>query len=361
MHRTTSRRHPSVLLATVSALSVFATGCGGAADDSAGTESVANTAAGKASPNAPTKRGLTISFLPKQVNTPYFSVADQGGKEAVTELGSTFQEVGTDDGADTAGQVSHITSLTQRKVDAIAVSAQDPEALCTALKQAMSDGIKVVTYDSDTKTECRNAFVSPAGAEDLAVRQLELLGEQIGYKGEIAILSAAQTATNQNAWIAYMKEELKDPRYKEMKLVDIAYGDDDADKSYEQAQVLLEAHPNLKGIISPTTNGIKAAAKYLSESEYKGTVKLTGLGAPNDMREYVKDGTVEAFVLWDPARLGELAARAAVALASGQITGREGQMFQAGDMGWFNLGEDGVITLGEPTVFDAKNIDDYDF
>ncbi|MGW0015346.1 substrate-binding domain-containing protein, partial [Streptomyces tendae] len=236
-----------------------------------------------------------------------------------------------------------------------------PDALCDSLKQAMAKGVKVVTYDSDTKPECRYAFVSPASAEDIAVRQLELLGEQIGYRGDIAILSAAQTATNQNAWISSIKKELEDPRYKEMRLVDVVHGDDEAEKSYQKAEELLQEHGKLKGIISPTTNGIKAAAKYLSQSPYKGEVKLTGLGAPNDMRPYIKDGTVEAFLLWDPAKLGELAGHAAVALASGQITGREGQMFLAGDMGWFQLSRNGVITLGDPTVFDADNIDDYDF
>ncbi|GAA4811980.1 rhamnose ABC transporter substrate-binding protein [Streptomyces ziwulingensis] len=360
MHRTTTRR-TSVLLAAVSSLSLLTTACGGSTDDSGSGGSTTNAKAGEASPNAPLKKGLNVTFLPKQVNTPYFSVADKGGEQALTELGSSYKEVGTNDGADTAGQVTHIDTLTQQGVDAMAVSAQDPEKLCTSLKKAMADGIKIVTYDSDTQPECRDAFVSPAGAEDLALKQLELIGTQTGYKGEIAILSAAKTASNQNTWIDYMKDELADPRYKAMTLVEIAYGDDDADKSYQETQRLLEDHPNLKGIISPTTNGVKAAAKFLSQSSYKGTVALTGLGAPNDMRPYVKDGTVESFVLWDPAKLGELAARAAVALVSGQITGREGQMFLAGDMGWFELGENGIITLGDPAVFDAKNIDNYDF
>ncbi|WP_399894783.1 rhamnose ABC transporter substrate-binding protein [Streptomyces sp. BBFR51] len=358
--RTSPSRRASVLLAAVSSLSLLTAACGDT-DESADGDSTANAKNAEASPNAPTKTGLNVGFLPKQVNTPYFTVADEGGERAVKQLGSTFKEVGTDQGSDAAGQVSHINALTEEKADAIAVSALDPDALCDALKQAMAEGIKVVTYDSDTKPECRYAFVSPASSEDIAVRQLELLGEQMDYKGDIAILSAARTATNQNAWIKSIKKELDDARYTDMRLVDVVYGDDEAEKSYREAEGLLEEHPNLKGIISPTTNGIKAAAKYLSQSQSKGDVKLTGLGAPNDMRPYVEDGTVEAFVLWDPAKLGELAGHAAVALASGQITGREGQMFLAGDMGWFKLGGNGVITLGDPTVFDAGNIDDYDF
>ncbi|GHC83856.1 hypothetical protein GCM10010349_68420 [Streptomyces flavofungini] len=157
------------------------------------------------------------------------------------------------------------------------------------------------------------------------------------------------------------KDELKNPEYRDMKLVKTAYGNDDPQASFQQTQGLLQEHPRLAGIISPTTVGIKAAAQYLSGSKYQGKVALTGLGTPNDMREYVTDGTVEAFERWDPARLGALAAHTAVALKSGRITGRVGETFKAGGMGAFTLGKDGVINLGKPTVFDRKNIDDFDF
>ncbi|WP_405905154.1 MULTISPECIES: rhamnose ABC transporter substrate-binding protein [unclassified Streptomyces] len=360
--RKSSLRRACVALAAVSSLALAATACGGTTKEDVKEESTGSAAsAGKADPNAATKKGLTVGFLPKQVNNPYFTSADKGGEDALKELGSSYKEVGPSSATDTSGQVSYVNTLTQQQVDAMAVSAQDPGALCTALKQAMKNDIKVVTYDSDTKADCRNAFVSQASAEDLGRTEVQLLAEQIGYKGEIAILSAAQTATNQNTWIDFMKEELKDAKYKDIKLVKVAYGNDDAQQSFQQTQGLLQEYPNLKGIISPTTVGIKAAAQYLSGSKYKGKVKLTGLGTPNDMRKYVKNGTVEGFELWDPAKLGELAARTAVALVSGQITGKEGETFTAGDMGEFTIGADGVINLGKPTVFDVKNIDQFDF
>ncbi|MCX4977799.1 rhamnose ABC transporter substrate-binding protein [Streptomyces sp. NBC_00620] len=360
--RKSSLGRACVALAAVSSLALAATACGGTTKEDVKDDSTGSAAsAGKADPNAATKKGLTVGFLPKQVNNPYFTSADKGGEDALKELGSSYKEVGPSSATDTSGQVSYVNTLTQQQVDAMAVSAQDPGALCTALKQAMKNDIKVVTYDSDTKADCRNAFVSQASAEDLGRTEVQLLAEQIGYKGEIAILSAAQTATNQNTWIDFMKEELKDAKYKDIKLVKVAYGNDDAQQSFQQTQGLLQEYPNLKGIISPTTVGIKAAAQYLSGSKYKGKVKLTGLGTPNDMRKYVKNGTVEGFELWDPAKLGELAARTAVALVSGQITGKEGETFKAGAMGEFTIGADGVINLGKPTVFDVKNIDQFDF
>ncbi|KUN23688.1 sugar ABC transporter substrate-binding protein [Streptomyces antibioticus] len=358
--RKSSLRRVSAVLAAGTSLALALTACGGTTKKDVENEGASAATTAKADPNAATKKGLTVGFLPKQVNNPYFTSADKGGEAALKELGSSYKEVGPSNATDTAGQVSYVNTLTQQQVDAMAISAQDPGALCTATKQAMKNDIKVVTYDSDTKPDCRNAFVSQASAEDLGRTEVQLLAEQIGYKGEIAILSAAQTATNQNVWIDFMKEELKDPKYKDIKLVKVAYGDDDAQKSFQQTQGLLQQYPNLKGIISPTTVGIKAAAQYLSGSKYKGKVKLTGLGTPNDMRKYVKNGTVEAFELWDPAKLGDLAARTAVALASGQITGKEGETFKAGDT-TYTIGKDGVINLGKPTVFDAKNIDQFNF
>jgi len=360
--RKSSIRRACAALAAGTSLALALTACGGTTKkDVAADSGNASASAGKADPDAATKKGLTVGFLPKQVNNPYFTSADKGGEKALKELGSSYKEVGPNSATDTAGQVGYVNTLTQQQVDAMAVSAQDPGALCTALKQAMKNGIKVVTYDSDTKPDCRNAFVSQASAEDLGRTEVQLLAEQIGYKGEIAILSAAQTATNQNTWIDFMKDELKDPKYKDVKLVKVAYGNDDAQQSFQQTQGLLQEYPNLKGIISPTTVGIKAAAQYLSGSKYKGKVQLTGLGTPNDMRKYVKNGTVTAFELWDPAKLGELAAYTAVALSSGQITGKEGETFKAGSMGEYTIGKDGVISLGKPTVFNKDNIDQFNF
>ncbi|WP_369393875.1 rhamnose ABC transporter substrate-binding protein [Streptomyces sp. CG1] len=358
--RKSSLRRACAALAAGTSLALALTACSGTTKNDVKADNTSAASAGTADPKAATKKGLTVGFLPKQVNNPYFTTADRGGQKALAELGSKYKEVGPSSATDTAGQVSYVNTLTQQQVNGIAVSAQDPGALCTALKQAMGNGIKVVTYDSDTSPGCRNAFVSQASAEDLGRTEVQLLAQQIGYKGEIAILSAAQTATNQNTWIGYMQDELKDPRYKNIKLVKIAYGNDDAQQSFQQTQGLLQEHPNLRGIISPTTVGIKAAAQYLSGSKYRGKVRLTGLGTPNDMRKYVKNGTVDAFELWDPAKLGDLAARTTVALASGQITGKEGETFTAGGT-TYTIGKDGVITLGKPTVFDAKNIDQFNF
>jgi rhamnose transport system substrate-binding protein len=303
---------------------------------------------------------ITVAFLPKQLNNPYFAISDAGGQKAVEGLGAQFKRVGPSDTSPTA-QVSYINTLVTQKVGAIAISANDANAVAPALKKAISAGIKVVTYDSDAAPAARQMFINQASAEDLGRTEVQLLAKQINNTGQIAILSATANATNQNTWIKFMKDELSKPQYSKMKLVKVAYGNDDDKKSFSETQGLLQAYPDLKGIISPTTVGIAAAARYLESSKYKGKIQLTGLGDPNQMRKFVKDGTVTAFELWDPGALGALAGYAAVALAQGTITGAEGESFDAGDQGKKTVGAAGEVLLGKPTVFDKDNIDQFKF
>jgi rhamnose transport system substrate-binding protein len=337
--------------------------CGSTKDS---TEKDSSSGSGASSASTPAagggaiKSGLKIAFLPKQINNPYFTISDKGGEEAVNALKGEFKRVGPSD-ATASSQVSYINTLTTQKQNAIVISANDPNAVVPALQKARAQGIKVVTYDSDTDPKGRDLFINQAAAEDLGRSEVQLLAKQINNEGKIAILSATPNATNQNTWIGFMKDELSKPEYSKMKLVKIAYGNDDDQKSFEETQGLLQAHPDLAGIISPTTVGIAAAARYLQGSKYKGKVKLTGLGTPNQLRDFVKDGTIDAFELWDPGKLGELAGYAAASLASGQITGAEGDKFKAGDLGEKTVGAKGEVLLGPPTVFDKSNIDQFNF
>ncbi|WP_250213454.1 rhamnose ABC transporter substrate-binding protein [Acrocarpospora catenulata] len=343
-------------MTTIAALAFTTAAC---AEDTSGTGTGSGPSA--AASGGGIKSGLKVAFLPKQVNNPYFTTSDNGGKAAVEEFKGVYSETGPSEASPSA-QVSYINTLSQQGTDVIVVSANDQNAICGALNEARQAGAKVVTFDSDTDPSCRDLFINQATSEGIAKVQVKLISEAIGPDGgEIAILSATANATNQNAWIEMMKTELAKPEYAKLKLVDTVYGDDDDQKSFQEAQGLMAKHPDLKGIISPTTVGVAAAGRYLSGSEYKGKVQLTGLGTPNQMRAYVKDGTVKSFALWNPADLGYLAAYAGGALASNLITGKEGDKFTAGKLGEFTVGAGATVLLGEPFVFNADNIDELNF
>ena len=250
----------------------------------------------------------------------------------------------------------------QAGTNVLVIAANDPDAVCPALQDARKAGTKVVTFDSDASADCRDLFINQVESKQVAITMLDMVSEQIGGSGKVAILSATANAANQNAWIKFMEEEIaSNDKYKGIEIVAKVYGDDDDTKSFQEAQGLLQAHPDLDAIVSPTTVGIAATARYLSTSDYKGKVVLTGLGLPNEMRSFVKDGTVKEFALWDPAQLGYVAAYAGAALDSGAIKGEVGETFTAGDLGERTIGENKTVVVGDPVRFNADNIDNYDF
>lgn len=330
-------------------VTLLAAGCTAAAPDSGGS-----TGSGD-----PSGANLSITFVPKNLGNAYFDTSDKGGADAIKEFGGTYDEQAPAT-ATPDGQVSFINTLTQKQVGGIAISANDPTAICDAINEARKAGIKVVTFDSDTSPDCRDLYINQATSEGIAKIQVDLIAKQIGDKGQVAILSATANATNQNAWIDLMKKDIA-ANHPGIELVDTVYGDDDDQTSFDKTAALLQTYPELKGIISPTTVGIAAAARYLQTSDFKGKVALTGLGTPNQMRDYVTDGTVTAFALWNPADLGYLAAYATKALIAGDITGKEGDKFDAGKLGSFTVGADGTVLLGDPYTFNADNIGDFDF
>ena len=355
------RSHRRLLPAGAAALLVLGiAACGGTTKDSTDNSGAAAQTGASADPNAKLKEGLKIAYLPKQLNNPYSDVEVSGGKAAVEELKGEYKLVGPND-ASASSQVSYINTLIQQQQDVIVIAANDPNAVCPSLNQARQAGIKIVTFDSDAAKECRDAFINQATTQGIGESLVKMASELAGGAGEIAILSATPNATNQNAWIEVMKTELAKPENAKLKLVKTVYGNDDDQKSFQEAQGLLQSYPNLKVIVSPTTVGIAAAARYVSSSNYKGKVAITGQGLPNQMREYVKDGTVKKFALWNPADIGYLAGYAGAALASGQITGKEGEKFTAGKLKGYTVGAAGEIVLGPPTEFTAANIDQYHF
>jgi len=325
------------------------------------SSSTTTSSSSSSSSSSAVKKGLKVFIIPKNLGNNYFTTADSaksgGAIAALDELGESGTETsGTS--ATPASQIPAIQAAIAKGANVLIVSATDPTALCPTLKSAMAKGITVVTYDSDAPT-CRDLFINQASTAEIGTSQVALLAKEIHSTGQIGIVSAAATATNQNAWIGYMKQELA--KYPNMKLVSIVYGNDDPPTATQVTEGLLEKYPDLKGIISPTTVGILAAAQVVSTPKWKGKVIVTGLGTPDEMKTYVANGVAPAFILWNPANLGYLAAYAAVYLASHKITNAAGQTFTAGKLGKYTVGADNTILLGPPTVFNSSNVNNFNF
>ena len=345
---------PAVLLVASATLAA----CSSSGSGSSGSSASASASSGA---SGGLKTGLKVFIVPKNLGNPYFTTADSvksgGAMAALATLGETATETsGT--AATPSSQIPALQAAITKGANALIVSATDPSALCPTLKAAMAKGITVVTYDSDAPA-CRNLFVNQASTAQIGTSEVDLLAKEIHSSGQIAIVSAAASATNQNQWIGYMKQELK--KYPKMKLVSTVYGNDDPTTATQVTQGLLQQFPNLMGIISPTTVGIAAAAAVLDTPKYRGKIALTGLGTPDSLKKYVSDGTIKEFVLWKPNDLGFLAAYAAVEIASGKLNGSQGQKFTAGKLGSYTVGADKTVLLGPPFVFTPANIGQFNF
>lgn len=358
-----------VVFALVLALSMMLAACGPAATpaptQAPATQAPAATSAPAATEAPAASAGnMTFVLVPKNLGNPYFDTANKGAQEAAKELGVkvTYQGPST---ADATQQIQLINSLIAQNVSGLAISADDADALVPTGKAAMAAGIPVVSFDSAIAKGGDQLFVNQADTQGIGAIQIKMALDEAGPDGgQIAILSAAATAPNQNAWIDVMKKELQKPEYSKLQLVDTVYGNDDDTESYNQALGLFTKYPDLKVIISPTTVGIAASARAVTDKGLIGKVFVTGLGTPNQMRDYVKSGAAPEFALWNPGDLGYLSIYALDALATGKIKGQVGDSFKAGKLGDYKVVDSPngpMVLLGQPTIFNKDNIDNFNF
>lgn len=298
----------------------------------------------------------------KSTGNPFGEKLMDGFETGVKEQGGTVIRRAPDLPTVEA-QIQIIDQLIAQRVASITVSANDFDALQPVLTKAKNAGIRIVTADSAVNPASRSVHINQADTRLIGETLVEAAFDQAGGSGEIAILSATSQASNQNAWIAVMQETLKQPKYANLKLVKIAYGDDLRDKSVSETEGLLASYPNLKVIVAPTTVGIAAAAKVITDRGLIGKVNITGLGLPSEMAEYIANGSCPYMFLWNPIDLGYLAAYAAGALSSGKITGKIGDQFGGGKLGNYTVAkaDDGgtEVILGPPYKFEPSNINEW--
>lgn len=307
---------------------------------------------------------IKMVYIGKNTGNPYFDSINGGFEDACKQLGCEYEFVAPAT-AEATSQIPFIEAQIQRGVNVIAIAPNSPDAMNQVLDDARAKGILVLAVNGDLvgNESHRDANILPVDFTKTGPNQVELMGSLIGYKGQIAILSATTEAPDQNTWIAAMKKTLdEDAKYKDMELVATVYGDDQPEKSTTEMEALLSNYPDLVGVIAPTTVGVAAAAQVVQSRGIADKVHVTGLGLPSEMRDFIKDGTVTAFQLWSPYNEGWLAAYFADGVINGTIKNEVGQTFEVPNLGTITIEDKNVMnTQAELTTFDASNIDDFSF
>ena len=297
-----------------------------------------------------------IAFVPKLIGIPYFNAMEEGGKKAAQDLDVEFIYTGPVT-ADVAKQIEIVDNLITQGVNAIAVAPNDPAAIAPVLKKAKEKGIVVMT--SDTDGDFRDLFVNQALQDEIGYTTMDELAKAMGEEGEFAIVSCGPTAWNLNTWILYELQRLAN--YPKMKLVTIRYAEEDVQQAINVMLDLINAFPNLKGVIGQCSTSAPGVAEAIEQAGKSGQIVATGISVPSMMAKYVKSGTVKSFVLWNPVDLGYLTVWAAKYLLDGNQF-EDGKEYEVPGISTKPryIAKDKMLVLGPPKVFDASNIEQFE-
>ncbi len=255
--------------------------------------------------------------MPKLQGVPYFEAMNAGGKAAAAALPDVEWLYQGPVKADAAAQADIVRSYIQQKVDVLIVAPNDPDSMAPLLKQASAAGIKVATADTDAPTSVRSVFVNQASEQGIGEGLTDALMKAMGGKGKYAIVSCGQTAANLNAWIKVQKAYTAS-KYPNAQIVDTVYAGEDQNEATKQATNLLNAHPDLTGLVGECTSSAPGVAQAVRDADKIGKVFTVGLGTPQSMKDYLADGSSSASILWDVQNLGYLTAWAGEQLAAGK-------------------------------------------
>jgi rhamnose transport system substrate-binding protein len=321
--------------------------------DSGAASSVGAVTTGSA---AKTGKQLTIAMMPKSKGNAYFVACRKGAEEAAKELGVKLLWDGPTD-PDPAKQNEVIDTWITRGVDVLAVAVENRDGISTVLRKARQKGIKVVTWDADAATDARDFLVNQATPQGIGFTLMDSAAEVMENKGEFAIITASLTAANMIEWQGHIKARLAE-KYPEIKLVDLRPCDDLQKKAYDEANTILNAHPNVKLIMAICSPAVPGASEAVKQSGRKD-VHVIGLSLPNDNKPYVHAGITPVVILWNTMDLGYLTVHASVALKNGTLKAGD-KKINAGRLGNIAIEGDNIL-LGEPFKFTKENIDQFDF
>ena len=307
---------------------------------------------------APAVAQTKIALVVKSLGNGFFDAANKGAQEAAAEIGDVEVIYTGPTTATAEGQIEIINALIAQNVNAIAISANDPDALVPALKRAMERGITVISWDSGVAPEGRSVHLNPSDTGLIGETIIKLAADYLPEGGDVAILSASSTATNQNAWIEAAKAVLPE-KFANINLVATVYGDDDSVKSTNEANGLIDTYPDLKAIIAPTTVGVVAAAQVVTDRGLIGQINVTGLALPSEFKQFIDNGSSQAVALWNPIDLGYSAVQIAHQLATGAATAEPGATISIGRVGEITLDDTLSAAMAAPFQFDKTNIEEF--
>jgi rhamnose transport system substrate-binding protein len=300
-----------------------------------------------------------VAFVPKLQGVPYFEAMNAGGKAAAAALGNVEWLYQGPTQADAAAQADIVRSYIQQKVDTLIVAPNDPDSMAPLLQQAKDAGIHVATADTDAPSSVREVFVNQATAEGIGQGLTDALLTAMGGKGKYAIVSCGQTAENLNSWIKVQKDYTKS-KYPQATIVDTVYAGEDQAKATQMATDLMNAHPDLTGLVGECTSSAPGVAQAVKDAGKIGKVFTVGLGTPQAMKPYLTDKSSTAAILWDVQNLGYLTAWAGAQIAEGKQFSATNKVSDKLSAVTYDASSK-MLLLGPALAITDKNVDQFNY
>jgi ABC-type sugar transport system substrate-binding protein len=297
-------------------------------------------------------------MLPKLINIDYFDACKRGAAKAAEELKVTLIYDGPTEPSGSE-QNKFFDTWIRQGVQAIGVAPNQPKTIRRFVEKAHAQGIKVLTWDSDAPESGRDLFVNQVDEKVLGERLIDDLAQQMGEEGEWAIAIASLDAANLNVWRHFAEARAKD-KYPKLRLVATEVTKEDENFARQKVETLLNAWPNLKGIVAFDSNSVPGASEAVKRAGKIGKVAIVGNSTPGKMRPYIKDGVLQSFYLWDPRALGALTVRLAKMLVEGQEL-RDGMDIPGFGKLVLSKTDPKIVIMADPIRFTKENIDKYDF
>lgn len=314
-------------------------------------------AGGSSGSAAPTT--YKVAFVPKLQGIPYFEAMNAGGEKAAAELGNVQWLYQGPTQADAAAQADIVRSYIQQKVNTLIVAPNDPDSMAPLLQQAKDAGIKVATADTDAPSSAREVFVNQATPDGVGQSLTDALLTPMGGQGKYAIVSCGQTAENLNSWIK-VQQAYTAQKYPNAQIVDIVYAGEDQAKATQMATDLMNAHPDLTGLVGECTSSAPGVAQAVQDANKIGKVFTVGLGTPQSMKPYLANGSSSSAILWDVENLGYLTAWAGAQLAEGKQFAATNNVNAAMPAVTYDAGSK-TLLLGPPLSITTANVDQYQY
>ncbi|MFF0094401.1 substrate-binding domain-containing protein [Streptomyces canus] len=243
------------------------------------------------------KVGLSLSTL----NNPFFVQIRSGAQAEAKKLGVDLTV--TDAQNDASQQANQLQNFTSSSLGAIIVNPVDSDAASNSVKAADQAQIPVIAVDRGVNKASVDALVASdnvAGGELAA----KTIGEKLGGKGRIVILQGQAGTSAARERAAGFARGLK--AYPGIQVVAQQPADFDRTKGLDVMSNLLQAHPDVQGVIAANDEMALGAIKALG-SKAGTSVSVVGFDGTPDGLNAVKDGTLYASVAQQPSQLGKIA------------------------------------------------------